>query len=211
MKALLSLLTFHFSLLTFPLAAQEDPQVAINAKLREALRNTTLQLRTAQAEVVTLQAEKTAAETQLSELTKKSETLAKQAAEDQTESRKKIEKLTIENDQLERRVKSLEETLAKWKEGYEKAAKVAHAKEAERAKLADEKSVLQAKVRDHKAQNLELYRLATEILDRYRKFGVGDSLKAREPFTRITRARLESQVQDYLDKIEDARMKEDNR
>ncbi len=207
MKTLSSCLAFHFALFTFPAAGQEDPQAAINARLREALRNTTLQLRTAQSEVATSQAEKTAAETQLAELTKKSEAFAKQAAEDQTESRKKIETLTVTNDELERRVKSLEETLGKWKEGYEKAAKVAHAKETERAKLADEKSVLQAKIRDHRAQNLELYRLAIEILDRYRKFGVGDSLKAREPFTRITRARLESQVQDYLDKIEDARVK----
>jgi hypothetical protein len=66
--------------------------------------------------------------------------------------------------------------------------------------------VLQAKVRDHKSQNLELYRLASEILERYRSFSVGDALKAREPFTGITKARLESQVQDYRDKVEDARI-----
>jgi chromosome segregation ATPase len=187
-------------------AEPEDPNVAANAKLREALRSTMLQLRTAQTETAKLQAEKTAADAKVAELTKKSDALAKQAAEDQALSKKKIEELTVGNDDLEKNVARLEETLAKWKDGYAKAAEVARAKETERAKLADEKSILQAKVRDHKTQNLELHRLANEILTRYEKFSVGDALKAREPFTGLTRAKLDSQIQDYRDKVEDARI-----
>jgi hypothetical protein len=186
--------------------AAEDPQVAANAKLRAALRDTMLQLRTAQTEAAALAAEKTAADAKIAELTKTSNTLTKQAAEDQAAAKKTIEGLTVDYQELEKKYGALEVTLAKWKEGYAKAAAVANAKEIERAKLADEKSILTAKVRDHKAQNLELYRVATEILERYRKFGVGDSLKAREPFTGIARARLESQVQDYRDQVEDARI-----
>jgi len=187
-------------------AAAEDPQVAANAKLRTALRDTMLQLRTAQTEALQAKADKTAADEKITELTKKSDALAKQAAEDQATSKKSIEKLTVDYKSLEEKYAALDAALAKWKDGYAKAAAVANAKEGERAKLADEKSVLQAKVRDHKSQNLELYRLASEILERYRSFSVGDALKAREPFTGITKARLESQVQDYRDKVEDARI-----
>ncbi len=186
--------------------AVEDPQVAANAKLRAALRDTMLQLRAAQTEAATLKAEKPVLEAKIADLTKKSDALAKQAATDQGEAKKKIEGLTADYQELEKKYATLEVTLAKWKEGYAKAAAVANAKENERAKLADEKSVLTAKVRDHKAQNLELYRLATEILERYRTFSVGDALKAREPFTGITRAKLDNQIQDYRDKVEDARI-----
>jgi chromosome segregation ATPase len=186
--------------------AVEDPQVAANAKLRAALRDTMLQLRAAQTEAATLKAEKPLLEAKIADLTKKSDALAKQAATDQGEAKKKIEGLTVDYQELEKKYATLEETLAKWKDGYAKAAAVANAKENERAKLADEKSILTAKVRDHKAQNLELYRLATEILERYRTFSVGDALKAREPFTGITRAKLDNQIQDYRDKVEDARI-----
>jgi chromosome segregation ATPase len=186
--------------------AVEDPQVAANAKLRAALRDTMLQLRAAQTEAATLKAEKPVLEAKIADLTKKSDALANQAASDQAEAKKKIEGLTVDYKELEKKYAALEETLAKWKDGYAKAAAVANAKENERAKLADEKLVLTAKVRDHKAQNLELYRLATEILERYRTFSVGDALKAREPFTGITRAKLDNQIQDYRDQVEDARI-----
>ncbi|MEK7951841.1 hypothetical protein [Luteolibacter soli] len=187
-------------------AAAEDPQAAANAKLRTALRDSMLQLRTAQTEAQQAKADKEAADAKITELTKKADALAKQSAEDQAASKKSIERLTVDYKSLEEKYGALDATLAKWKEGYTKAAAVANAKEAERAKLADEKSVLQAKVRDHKAQNLELYRLATEILERYRSFSVGEALKAREPFTGITKARLDTLVQDYRDKVEDARI-----
>jgi len=186
--------------------AAEDPQAAANAKLRAALRDMTLQLRTAQTEAAQAKADRTAADEKIADLTKKSEALAKQASQDQADSKKSIEKLTVDYQELEKKYATLDQALAKWKEGYAKAAAVANAKEAERSKLADEKSVLQAKVRDHKSQNLELYRVATEILERYRSFSMGDALKAREPFTGITKARLDSQVQDYRDKVEDARI-----
>jgi len=205
MSRLISL--FALLSLTVAHAAEEaDPQAAANAKLREALKANMLQLRTAQTDLATAQAAQAAAEAKVVELTKKSDGLAKQAAEDQATSRKKIEELTVTNDDLGSTVKKLNEALGKWKEGYAKAAQVAQAKETERAKLADEKVVLEAKVRDHKSQNIELYRTAIEVLDRYKSFGVGDSLKAREPFTGIARARLDKQVQDYRDKIDDGRI-----
>jgi chromosome segregation ATPase len=187
-------------------AEPEDPNVAANAKLREALRSTMLQLRTAQTDLATAQSAQAAAEAQVKDLTVKSEAAAKEANTEKSESRKKIEALTATSDDLATKLNLAKLTIEKWSAGYAKAVEVANAKEAERAKLSDENAVLKAKVRDHKAQNLELFRLANEILTRYEKFSVGDALKAREPFTGITRARLESQVQGYRDKAEDLRI-----
>ena len=46
-----------------------------------------------------------------------------------------------------------------------------------------------------------------EILSRYEKFGLGTALTAREPFTGITRARLQSLVDEYDEKISAQRIK----
>lgn len=187
------------------LSAQETS--ANELKLREALRSTMLQLRTVQTEQAELQAAHAQSEAKVSELSATLEKLTKQSADDQASSRKTAVDLTNKNETLEREVTRLEEALQKWKDGYAKAVEFARSKEADRSALADEKSVLQAKVRDHRAQNIELYSTATEILKRYEEFSTGRALSAREPFTGITRARLEVLVQDYKDEIEDRRIR----
>ncbi|MDB6080538.1 MAG: hypothetical protein JWO82_4285 [Akkermansiaceae bacterium] len=208
MSRSLLLLSGLMTALILPLhaAEPEDPNVAANAKLREALRNTMTQLRTAQTDLATAQSAQAAAEAQVKDLTLKAEATAKQVTADQLEARKKLEAAVVTNEQLETMLKAAKAKLEEYGVKFPQLIDLAKATEAERAKLADENSVLKARVRDHKAQNLELFRLANEILTRYEKFGVGDALKAREPFTGITRARLETQVQDYRDKAEDLRI-----
>ncbi len=207
MFRLLSIISLlSLSVVSVHAAEEADPQAAVNAKLRETLKSTTTQLRTAQTDLATAQAAQQAAEAKVAELTKKADALAKQSAEDQAASKKKIEQLTVEKDNVVSRLKLAHENLIQWQDQFGKLKTLAQACETERSKLADQKSVLEAKVRDHKAQNIELYRTAVEVLDRYRAFGVGDSLKAREPFTGIAKARLDKQVQDYKDQIEDGRI-----
>lgn len=198
--------TLILSLISPAFAAPEEAN-AVEAKLRESLKSTMLQLRTEQTERATLQAAQTASEAKIKELTAKVETLTKNAARDQEASKKSIEELTTRSTSLSAQLANLTETLDKWKAGYAKAVEVARAKEAERAKLADENSVLKAQIRDHKASNLALFKLGNEILTRYEKFSVGEALAAREPFTGVTRARLETYVQDSRDKLQDERIK----
>ncbi len=50
-------------------------------------------------------------------------------------------------------------------------------------------------------------RSPNDILTRYEKFGLGDALTAREPFTGITRVKLQSLFEDYQDKLVDQRIK----
>ena len=63
------------------------------------------------------------------------------------------------------------------------------------------------KVDDREAKNYELFKLANEILTRYEKFGLGEALTAREPFTGLTRVKLENLVQDYQDTLSQQRSK----
>jgi hypothetical protein len=73
--------------------------------------------------------------------------------------------------------------------------------------LASESIVLKRKLDDRDRKNFELFKLGNEILKRYEKFGLGDALAAREPFTGITRVKLQNLVQDYQDKLADQRVK----
>ena len=45
------------------------------------------------------------------------------------------------------------------------------------------------------------------MLTRYEHFSLGDALTAREPFTRLTRVKIETLVQDYQDKLTDNKIK----
>jgi len=190
---------------SLPLAAQEAG--GAEAQLREALRNATLQIRTLQNEKAEAEAARTVAETRITELEAALESATKQAAGEQAQSRAERDELNARNEEARAEIKHLDEALAKWKEGYHKAADVARATETQRARLADENSVLKARVRDYRAQNIELHTLAMEVLQRYEDFGTGRALAAKEPFTRITRARVESLVQEYRDEAEKNRIR----
>jgi hypothetical protein len=50
-----------------------------------------------------------------------------------------------------------------------------------------------------------MYQAGMEILDRYEKFGLGDAILAREPFTATQRVKFQNLVQDLSDKLTDAR------
>lgn len=80
---------------------------------------------------------------------------------------------------------------------------MARTKEAERAKLAGDIILLQRHVADLETRNMALFKLGNEILSRYESFGLGTALTAREPFTGLTRTKLENLVQTYQDKLSD--------
>jgi hypothetical protein len=45
-----------------------------------------------------------------------------------------------------------------------------------------------------------------EILDRYEKFGLGDAILAREPFTAAQRVKFQTLTQDFANDLTDARI-----
>ena len=53
-----------------------------------------------------------------------------------------------------------------------------------------------------------MYKIGSEVLQRFENFGLGTALTAREPFVGTTRVKLQNLFQDYADKLADARIKQ---
>lgn len=190
------------ALLPSALGAQDAAQIeAVMKKMRDQLRTTMTQLQTAQAENAALQAAKVENEAGIKGLQGKVSTLTKQSAADKVEAEKKINDLQSQLATRATEIAMLKETLGKWKEGFAKAAEIARAKEAERAKLASKVIVLERKVASHERKNAEMYATGAEILDRYEKFGFGTAIGMREPFVGIARVKLENAMQELDEKL----------
>ena len=190
------------------LRAADQPSPA-EAKMREALRNTMLQLRTAETERANLQAANTELEQKKKELTAQVEALTKQLADDKTKADKAIADLTDKVAKQDLDIVQLKESLEKWKAAHEKVTDIAKTKESERAALEMKSIVLERKVADQQRRNDAMYQLGMEVLKRYEGFGLGTALTAREPFIGITRVKFENLIQDYSDKLTDTRIKPD--
>lgn len=182
----------------FACAADQSPA---EAKLREALKNTMLQLRQAQNDNATLQAQQAEDQDKIKTLTDQNQTLTKQSIMDKQTADALITTLKDKNTAQTAVIARLQAEIVKWEAGYKLATDTVKAKEAERAKLASQVIVLQRKSDTLETQNVQLYDIGTEILNRYQKYSVGDALLAKEPFTGIMRVRLQNQVQDYQDKL----------
>ena len=186
-----------------------DQPSPAEAKLRESLRATMLQLRTAQAERATLQATQAEFEAKNKTLTEQLETANKQAAASQAEAEKSIAELNRKVDERDREIGSLRVSLDKWKADHTKITNIATATEAQRAKLADQVIFLERRVADQRTKNQAMHKLGLEILSRYEKFGLGTALTAREPFVGRTRVKFENLIQEYGDKLAEQRIKSD--
>jgi chromosome segregation ATPase len=176
---------------------------AQDARTQQAMRNMTTRLRAAETERDNLQAGKAQSDQEKKTLTDRVEALTKQATADS-------EALAAAKAQLTERETenaSLQDSLQKLQATQGHAVEVAQKAEAERSKLAGQVIELQRKLADRESKNLALFKLANEILKRYERFGLGDALAAKEPFTGVARVKLENLVQDYQDKLADQRVK----
>ena len=186
-------------------AADEDP----TAKFREALKDTMLKLRAAQTDLANAQAAQYAAEAKASELTAKTESLTKELANERNTSTNMIADLNKKIADRDGSIVELNAALAKWKKSYGEVAKLASKREGQRAQLDAKRIELERKVQEEQAKNIEMYQAGMEILDRYEKFGLGDAILAREPFTAAKRVKFQNLVQDLSDKLTDARIPAD--
>jgi chromosome segregation ATPase len=205
-RAFLTLIAFSASVHA---AEEADPSV----KLREQLRSTMLQLRTSQVEAANAQALQAAAEAKskelegkIADLEKRSAAMAKQANAEKIAAEESIATLNNKLADRDKRIIQLNEALAKWKDGYNKAAVVARTKEEERAQLASEAIVLKRTVADRETKNIALFNTSTEILERFENYALGKALGAREPFISTTRVKVENLVQGYKDRIVENRI-----
>jgi chromosome segregation ATPase len=183
------------------------------AKLREQLKATALQLRAAETEkanaLATFAAEQTktaALQKEIDGLNAKMAAETKRASEDKLATEKMIAKL---NDTLigrENRLKEFSAALEKMKYAYNQVASTAIKKESERVALSNENLSLKNTIADRERKNLKLYTTSLEILERYENYALGKALSAREPYIQKTRVTVENQVQDYKGAIIDNRI-----
>lgn len=189
-------------------SAQQAAQAKANEqRLRDTLRATTQQLRTAETEKASLQAGQTERDEKIASLEARLKALTTQANDDRDKAEKTIAGLKYEGEKAAAETARLAVSLDKWKAAYHQAAEVAKTTESARTRLQASNIALERKAEERTRQNLELYTTASEILQRYRDFSLGRALAAREPFTGIAKAKLEEQVQDYADKIDDNKLK----
>jgi hypothetical protein len=207
MKSLAILL---FPILMAPLLAA--PPADPNQRLRDTLRNTMLQLRAAETECATLQANQLVNEAKIQELNTQVETLKKQiakitkeAAAEEEAAIKEIADLKAKQEAQDKQIAQLQEALEKWKSGYNNVVKIAKEREDLRAKAASKAVVAERKLAERERQNLELYVTGRDILDRLAGFSLGTALTSREPFVGKTRVKLQNLVQDYGDKLQDSK------
>lgn len=205
-RVILTLIAFSASLHA---AEEADPSI----KLREQLRSTMIQLRTSQVEAANAQALQAAAEAKskelegkIADLEKRSAAMAKQANAEKIAAEESIATLNNKLADRDKRIIQMNEALAKWKDGYNKAAAVARTKEEERALLASEAIVLKRTVVDRETKNIALFNTSNEILERFENYALGKALGAREPFISTTRVKVENLVQGYKDRIVENRI-----
>jgi uncharacterized protein (DUF3084 family) len=204
---MLKYLGLSFGLMLAASAQQPSPA---EVKLREQLRSTMLQLRTLEtekatltAEKATLEAEKKEANDKLDALTKKHDALTMQSAKDREAADRKEAELTdnvaVRDKELARQL----EALKKWKIAHTQVTNLARKKEEDRLAAVQKGVELERVVAEQRRKNVELYKVADEILTKYSKFGLGEAIVAREPFTGAMRVRLQNLSEDYKDKILD--------
>jgi predicted RNase H-like nuclease (RuvC/YqgF family) len=178
----------------------------VEARLRDSLRATTVQLRDAQNQVATLQAAQADSEQKIKEQAAQVSALIKQGASDRDSAQKSLaEAKTLAARQAED-IERLKTDLAAWKTSRQQIAEIAETKEAERAKLEARGIELDRQVADQQLKNTAAIKLGLEILARYEKFGLGEALTAREPFVGITRVKLQNLVEDFQEKLLDQKI-----
>lgn len=207
MKRSFNILTTSLVVLASYASGHAADQNAAEAKLRESLRATTLQVRTIQGERDALQIAKAQLEQEKTDLEQKLAAAVKQLASDKEAADRSITELRTRVAQQDADNASLRESLDKWKASQKEAVTLAQKKESERATLAQRSIELQRKVTDQQTRNFKMHQIATEILSRYEKFGLGTALSAREPFVGTTKVKLQNLVQDYQDAIDAQRIK----
>jgi chromosome segregation ATPase len=189
------------------LRAENAQPSAAETKLRESLRNTMLQLRTSENDKAVAQAALAEAEEKGKALTDQIEKVTKQMATDKSAADKAATELQIKIEEREKQIAELRDALSRSQGETKAVTTIANTKEAQRAKLEQQTIVLNRRVADQQTKNAGMFKVANEILARYEKFGLGDALSAREPFTGITRVKLQSLFEEYQDKLADERIK----
>jgi chromosome segregation ATPase len=188
-----------------PAAAQEESDVA---KLREALRRATVDLRTAQNQATSLQSQLSQAQqtiatrdaeakqlrTQIGQLQGRLDAATEKADGLQAELDTAAETLKTTQGELDQTRRSLGRTQGQLRDTEGRRATA-------QAGLEQTSGFLKA----CQASNDQLYKVGHEVLAAYDGKDLGDVLTQNEPFTQLKSVEMENIIQDLQDKLTDAR------
>lgn len=183
-------LVFALTVLTAT-AARSDAE---SDRLREALRNATIQSRGLEDQRTALQAKLTAVEQERERLKKQNEAFRAQVKEAEQAYRQAVKDF---NDRLAERDESLE----KWKSAYGEAATVARTKDAERSKFESEATALKANYKACVAKNGQLVKTGNDIVRQYEEMNPLEKMMDHEPAFGLKRVEHQNAAQDFRDKI----------
>lgn len=196
------------------LAQQSSPADAALARMRDAMKKLTQRIAEADAATANAQAAQFAAEAKTKELegqlktttnNLKDETAKRKA--DKEASDKAIKDLETRIAAKDKQIADFTKAMTDW-QAFGKKAEAAFATSKDELAEAKGKAILlERQVQEHERKNREMYKLGVEILDRYKNFGLGTALLAKEPFTGSMRVKFQNYVQDYGDKLDTQRIK----
>ena len=162
------------------------------SKEARELRHMQVQLSAAQREKATLEAQVDDLKKQIAELGSKSAALEKKSGGQH----KQYAELTEKYQELD---KNLQQMTQQYSDASKNLQQLREEKEQEQKRLSGDIQVCEKK-------NAELYRISTEMMDKYRDKGVFSALMQEEPFTQIEKVKMENLLQEYRDKADAAKI-----
>jgi len=212
MRMMAAGLALAASLLALPAPAQQE---APEARLRDALRKTTQELRDLQDRQATqaaalqqAQAQRDQLQSQVDQLTARVQQLEqlRGVAELAAAQEQEIIRLQQGVQTLQTNSDQLQVALKKWQDAYQEAIGVARAKEGERAQLEGRLGRATQTLELCEQKNAQLAAVAGEILGLYQNEGFLSVWRGSfEPMFGLKRVELENILQDYQEKILDER------
>jgi hypothetical protein len=177
---------------------------ASEARLRDALRSATAQVRTLEDEVSSGKAKE-------AQLQKELEAARAEAKQTKTvvvsrQSDREVADLRRRLADQEDANRKLIEAAVKLQTASRERAEAGQSCEEERAKLAPQVASCAERLARAEEKNDHLFQVGKEIIDWLGGVGVGAAIAAREPFLGLKRVQLENAAQDYEDKLYEQRL-----
>lgn len=198
MRTIVFLLVVSIAGLTSAIAQEAG---AVEAQLRDALRNTMLQLREAQAKTAEMEAASVQAEMAAEKAKKETAAVQAQLVEERNNSANQATELRAAMAQVEDKAIALNAQVAKWEKDYRALTERTRKSEYELAKARGRNTVLERTAAEQQVKLTEMKNIADEILDRYAAHSLGRTMLSREPFISVNRAALQTIMQDLETRV----------
>jgi chromosome segregation ATPase len=171
-------------------------------RLRDQLRQTTLQLRQTEDENAELKAKVDT----LSQQAAAAQPAPKKASDDNPQLRHQLAESNTKVADLQQQLDAAQKTLEQWKTAYQQATTLARTRDTDARNLDAKLHESDAHTTACEDKNAKLVQLSDELLQRYKGKGVWESLRNDEPLTQLHQVQLQQLAQEYHGRIVDATM-----